>query len=153
MPIKITNFTTEGSVVKHYNVKGFNDVNQQKNYAYSYGSSRGFSGGNKDGYSIKVTTKELLKRSEANKIMIVMSDGLPSDYRSHSEALSDVKNAVKEARKNGIKVIAMFFGDSSFRKNTFNEYKAMYERNLINCSPENITKELVKEIRKLFMTR
>lgn len=153
MPIKITNFTTEGSVVKHYNVKGFNDVDQQKNYAYSYGSSRGFSGGNKDGYSIKVTTKELLKRSESNKIMIVMSDGLPSDYRSHSEALSDVKNAVKEARKNGIKVIAMFFGDSRFRKNTFNEYKAMYERNLINCSPENITKELVKEISKLFMTR
>jgi len=153
MPMKIINFTTESNMVKHYNVKGFEDVNNNKNYAYSYGSSRSFSGGNKDGYSIKVATKELQKRSEANKIMIIMSDGLPSDYRGHGEALGDVKTAVKNARKDGIKVIAMFFGDTSFRRNTYAEYKAMYEKNLINCAPENITKELVKEIRNLFMSR
>lgn len=153
MPIKVINFTTEGNVVKHFNVKGFGDTDKNRNYAYSYGSSRSFSGGNKDGYSIKIATKELQKRSEANKIMIIMSDGLPSDYRSHGDALSDVKTAVKNARKDGIKVIAMFFGDNSFRKNTYNEYKAMYEKNLINCAPENITKELVKEIRALFMSR
>ena len=153
MPVKITNFTTDCNMVKHFQVKNFGDNDSSRNYAYSYGSSRSFNGGNKDGYSIKVATAELMKRSEANKILIVLSDGLPSDYHSHSQAINDVKVAVKDARKNGVKVIAVFFGDDGFRRNTMSEYMEMYERNVIACAPENISKELVKQIRMLFMQK
>ena len=153
MPMKITNFTTEGNVVKHFQVKKFEERDANRNYAYSYGSSRSFSGGNKDGYSIKVATAELMKRSEQNKILMVLSDGLPSDYRSHSQAINDVKTAVKDARKAGIKVIAIFFGDEGFRRNTMDEYKEMYEKNLISCAPQDISKELVKQVRMLLMQK
>lgn len=153
MPMKITNFTTEGGVVKHFQVKKFEDRDTVRNYAYSYGSSRSFTGGNKDGYSIKVATTELMKRSEQNKILLVLSDGLPSDYRSHAQAIGDVKTAVKTARQNGIKVIAIFFGNDDFRRNTMEEYKEMYEKNLISCAPQDISKELVKQIRMLFMQK
>lgn len=153
MPMKITNFTTEGNCVKHFQVKKFEDRDPVRNYAYSYGSSRSFSGGNKDGYSIKVATAELMKRSEQNKILLVLSDGLPSDYRSHAQAIGDVKTAVKNARKAGIKVIAIFFGDEGFRRNTMDEYKEMYEKNLISCAPQDISKELVKQVRMLLMQK
>ena len=153
MPMKITNFTTEGNCVKHFQVKKFEDRDTNRNYAYSYGTSRSFSGGNKDGYSIKVATAELMKRSEQNKILMVLSDGLPSDYRSHAQAIGDVKTAVKNARKAGIKVIAIFFGDEGFRRNTMSEYKEMYEKNLISCAPQDISKELVKQVRMLLMQK
>jgi nitric oxide reductase activation protein len=153
MPMKITNFTTEYRLVKHFQVKKFDDRDMNKNYAYSYGSSRSFNGGNKDGYSIKIASAELMRRPEQNKILIVLSDGLPSDYPSHSKAIGDVREAVKAARKNGIKVIAIFFGDEGFRKNTMDEYREMYEKNLISCAPQDISKELVKQIRMLFMQK
>lgn len=152
LPLKIVNFTTSGNRVVHYNVKGFDDNNPKKNYAYSFGSSRSFDGGNKDGYSIRVVAKELMKRPESNKIMIIMSDGLPSDYNNSKLGLNDVRTVVKKARKDGIKVIPMFFGDNNFRRETLPKYKLMYEKNIINCSPENITKELVKQIKMLLMT-
>ena len=94
-----------------------------------------------------------MKRSEQNKILLVLSDGLPSDYHSHAQAIGDVKTAVKTARQNGIKVIAIFFGNDDFRRNTMEEYKEMYEKNLISCAPQDISKELVKQIRMLFMQK
>ena len=149
VPLKIINFTTTyGNMVHHYIVKDFNDRDRNHNYAYSYGVSRSFSGGNKDGYSIKVLTKELEKRSEEQKILIVLSDGLPSDYPSLNYAMDDVNKAVKEARKKGIEVISIMFGERGFRESEYENYIRMYESGVISSDPANIQTELVKLIKK-----
>lgn len=149
IPLKIVNFTTSYSnMVHHYIVKDFSDVDKRKNYAYSYGASRSFSGGNKDGYSIKILAKELEKRSEEQKLLIVLSDGLPSDYPSIGKGMGDVHDAVKAARKKGIEVISIMFGEKDFRESEYDNYLKMYESGLISTDPARIQEELIKQIKK-----
>lgn len=153
VPLRIINFTVDGRMVKHFIVKKFEDRRKDINYSYSYGSSRGFNGGNKDGYSIKVLTQELLKRPEKTKVLFVLSDGEPSDYPSYKEAYDDVRNAVNFARRNSIIVISIFFGTEDFRKNSLPNYEYMYGKDLISCDPKDIYKALVKSIRRLLIKR
>lgn len=54
--------------------------------------------GNKDGYSIRAAALDLAKRTERRKILMVLSDGLPSGYFSEAEAIDDVRTAVQAAR-------------------------------------------------------
>lgn len=145
VPLKIINFTTDWSnrEVVHYLVKDFDENDRGINYSLSYARSKGFNGGNKDGYDIRVCTEELMKRQEKDKILIVMSDGLPSDYDSINPQ-DDVKDAVKCARRNGIIVIPIFFGSESFRNEAFKDYEYMYEKNIINAAPEELPNRLVK---------
>jgi len=67
---------------------------------------------NNDGYAIKTTAKELLKRPEKNKIMIVLSDGRPEAKSVCSpEGIYyndyDLKNEVRSAENNGVKIYAI----------------------------------------------
>lgn len=152
IPLKIINFSTDWSEQKvvHYLVKDFNENSRSVNYSTSYGISKGFNGGNKDGYDIRVCTQELLKRPERDKILIILSDGLPSDYNS-IRPMDDVKSAVKAAREKGIYVVAMFFGSDLFRQREYKNYEYMYQKNLINSSPEEIPERLVKILKKLVL--
>lgn len=65
--------------------------------------------GNKDGYSIRVASMELVKRCEKRRILVVLSDGLPSAYRGEAEAIEDVRSAVHEAKRQGIIVIPVIY--------------------------------------------
>lgn len=145
VPLKIINFTTDWShrEVVHYLVKDFDDNDRNINYTLSYSHSKNFNGGNKDGYDIRVCTEDLMKRKEKDKILIVMSDGLPSDYETINPQ-DDVKDAVKCARRKGIIVIPIFFGDSYFRESALSAYEYMYEKNIINSAPEELPTRLVK---------
>jgi cobalamin biosynthesis protein CobT len=145
VPLKIINFTTDWShrEVVHYLVKDFDENDRGTNYTLSYSHSKNFNGGNKDGYDIRVCTEDLMKRKEKDKILIVMSDGLPSDYDSINPQ-DDVKDAVKCARKKGIIVIPIFFGDDYFRERALKDYEYMYEKNIINSAPEELPVRLVK---------
>lgn len=152
VPLKIINFSTNYDTVLHYLVKNFDDSDKHISYSTSYSKSKGFNGGNKDGYSIRVCTQELLKRPEKDKILIVLSDGLPSDYNSINPE-DDVKDAVKCARRKGIVVIPIFFGDDYFRNDerTLNAYQYMYEKHIINSSPEELGNRLVKLLKSLVL--
>lgn len=153
IPIKITAFTTECGMVKHFKVKDFADKAKSHNYAWSHGTARSFGGGNKDGYSIKIATKEIMKRPEKLKLLIVLSDGLPSDYPGIDYAMNDVKQAVKTARKNGVEVISVMFGEDDFRESEWKNYELMYETGIIATSPEKLTAALVKQIRKILFNK
>lgn len=153
VPLAITAFSTDGSCVKHWKVKGFREVSKTHNYAWSHGNAKMFSGGNKDGYSIRIATKEILKRPESQKLLIVLSDGLPSDYSSTQFAMDDVQDAVKQARKSGVNVISVMFGDDAFRESEVDNYLYMYQSGIIATSPERLTIELIKQIRKIVFNR
>lgn len=151
VPFKISTFATEyySDTVVHYTAKEF-DEKKQFNYAFNFFKYRRASGGNKDGYSIRVATKELLKRNEKDKVLIVLSDGLPSDYiYGYEEGIKDVKDAVNEARKNGIIVISIIFGTKEFRESAIESYKFMYGNNIVSCDPQDIPKQLSKLMKKL----
>jgi hypothetical protein len=151
-PMKIINFSTNPGVV-HYIVKDFDDKTK-KNAAYSFGAQRYFSGGNKDGFSIRQCTEELIKRKETNKFLIVLSDGAPSDYSSHKEAVDDVRNAVAFARANKIDVTSIFFGSEYERDSQIGLYNEMYgASHIISCEPNEIVNHMVNIVKKNILKR
>lgn len=152
IPFKIATFNTDfnGNSVVHQVVKDFKDENKTYNYSYNAFAQRRPAGMNKDGYSIRVATKELLKRPEKDRILIIFSDGLPSSYRGGKDAgMVDVKEAVKEARKAGIFVVALLFGTEEFRDMNIESYRYMYEKNIISCEPSMISNQLTRMLKKV----
>ncbi|WCF11446.1 hypothetical protein NDS46_31305 (plasmid) [Paenibacillus thiaminolyticus] len=149
LPFKVTQFSVNDCGIVHHVVKDFKE-NSSMNYGYNFLYHRGADGGNKDGYSIRVATAELMKRPEKDRILIIFSDGLPSYYSGGEKAgMEDVKKAVKEARSKGIFVVSLIFGTESFRGSNIEKYKYMYEKNIISCAPNEITSQLTKMLKKV----
>lgn len=148
MPLKITAFDAQGcNYVTHEVIKGFDEV-QNNSCSYNF-LHQGRSGcGNKDGYSIRIATKELLQRGEKAKILIILSDGTPSDYHNYKDGLADVADAVKEARKAGIYVVGIYFADNYSSSEEAETFRGMYGTNAICTSPENIEHELVRVLKE-----
>lgn len=63
---------------------------------------------NFDGYSIRYSTKILQKRSEASKLLVVISDGQPASRRYsdgfNNVGVADTKDAVRQATSEGVVV-------------------------------------------------
>lgn len=139
-----------GGTITHWIAKDFKDKNR---FNSSYNSMLAVSptGGNRDGYSIRIATEELKKRPEKKKFLIVLSDGLPSDYSSTEDGQADVKAAVREARKAGVEVISMMFGSQSFMENSRNTFLEMYEKNVVSATTENITTVMGNLFKKLIV--
>ncbi|WP_430786654.1 vWA domain-containing protein [Virgibacillus flavescens] len=66
---------------------------------------------NRDGFSIRVITKQLAARREKNKFLLVFSDGEPAAMNYDQNGIIDTNVAVTEARKKGMDVIGMFLAD------------------------------------------
>lgn len=143
MPLKIVAFNADDCCsVRHQVLKNWSEK-VSSNGSYNFLTHCYANGGNKDGYSIRVATEELLHRPERKKILIVLSDGLPSAYEKN-DGEKDVNDAVRKARKAGISVISIFFGDDSERST----FVKMYEKNCIITEPEGIDAELVRLMKR-----
>lgn len=148
IPLKISVFTVERTTT-HYVVKDF-DENDNHSYSWSAYNQCGADGGNKDGFSIRVATRELLQRPERDKILFVFSDGLPSDYRGGYEGgMNDVASAVKEARDKGIMVVSAVMGSSDFRESNIQNYVRMYGNNVVSCEPSEMGAKIINVMRKI----
>lgn len=145
MPLKLVAFDASGdNVVHHEVIKNWNE-RFKNSTAYNF-LKKGRAGGcNKDGYSIRVATKELLARPEKQKILFVLSDGTPSAYSGNG--INDTSDAVDEARKAGIEVVSIFFPDY-YSTDEVSEFKRMYKFNTITTTPEGITNELVRILKR-----
>lgn len=149
--IKVSLFDVSGGVIRHSTIKKFDERVTNNNKCYNSIKDVGIGGGNKDGYSIRVATKDLMARREARKILVVLSDGLPSDYNGGERAgMNDVKEAVKEARRKGIIVIPIMFGPVSDRERLKDNFAYMYGK-FISCDPADITEDFKKLFTKLVM--
>lgn len=141
--IKISLFDVSGGCIRHNTIKKFEETTHGGKCWHSI-NNLGIGGGNKDGYSIRVATKELLERRESKKVLFVLSDGLPSDYNGGERAgMEDVRNAVKEARGKGILVVPVMFGDARFRRQSQADFTYMYE-SFISCDPICVEDEIQK---------
>ena len=110
-------------------------------------------GCNMDGYSIRVAVTQLLSRREKKKVLILLSDGLPSAYNSEAAGIEDVRDAVRDAKSKGVIVIPIMFGDQSFVSSEINKYRKMYGGEVIACSPNRIEDEFCKLFKKLITQR
>lgn len=69
---------------------------------------------NRDGFSIRVITEQMMKRHEHHKLLLVFSDGEPSAEGYEQNGIIDTHQAVSDARKQGIDVMGMFLSDGTF---------------------------------------
>lgn len=156
--VSFGDYVVDNREVRHYLIKDFDEKSpKNKSYAYGFARSMEFCGGNKDGYTIRVLTKNILKRNEKRKILIVLSDGLPNDYSNGYEAgIEDVHEAVEEAVDAGVEVIALFFGCNSEKDSFAEEHKYMYEdagAHIIDCDPEDIAKKMTEIMTNISLGR
>lgn len=142
VPLKIVAFDASGAnCVQHEVIKGFSEKTNA-NCSYNF-CVRGRGGwGNKDGYSIRVAASELLSRPEQKKILFILSDGAPTDYRGGSAmGKKDVHDAVAAARDAGIEVCAIYF-DFDLSQSSIDYFVDMYEKNYVATEPENVPDEI-----------
>ena len=147
-PCKIALFNQDCSRVNHYVIKGF-DERKSGNRSWNSLLSRGPGGGNADSVNIRIAAMELSRRPEKKKVLFVLSDGLPSAYGSRSEAYSEVRQAVLSARRKGVIVIPIMFGDMEFLTSSQKTYELMYEKHIISCVPKEITPRLCTLFRQV----
>ena len=119
IPCEVTAFTTTNGAIfplhftlKKYDSKDFSDIPTIRCYDYGYQHNR-------DGWSLRVVSRLLARRSEPNKILIMISDGVPAcngssalgidQYQGH-RSIMDTKQAVNEIRATGIKVLGLYTG-------------------------------------------
>lgn len=146
VPIKITAFSSLFGNVEHVVIKDWKDREKNKSYSASYHEAGNTPhGSNNDAMSIRIAAEELIKRPEKNKVLIVVSDGLPADCSEE-----DVNRAVKAARKKGIFLISFFIGSEYDRETYFDNYKAMYEKYFSCVDPKDLGNRIVVIMKELF---
>ena len=103
--------------------------------------------GNKDGYSIRAAALDLAKRTERRKILMVLSDGLPSGYFSEAEAIDDVRTAVQAARRRGLLIIPIIY--TARTDENVDAYRRMYEKSMIFADSVGMLGEFERLLMKL----
>lgn len=102
-------------------------------------------GGNIDGAAITYCCEKLLKRSEDQRVLIVISDGLPagtSYYSKGYNAVEDTKLAIAKYRKKGITIFGAAI-DSA--KNICNIYGSDY---FFDCEDGLLEQQLCKIVKR-----
>ncbi|MEC0694813.1 vWA domain-containing protein [Bacillus atrophaeus] len=81
---------------------------------------------NRDGYAIRQMTKQVLQRREAQKFLLVFSDGEPAAFGYEQNGIVDTSEAVIEARKRGIEVINVFLSNTEIEESQMKTIQDMY---------------------------
>lgn len=131
IPFKITAFDSYGTVC-HERIKNWSEV-EKKNLCWNFALHGRTGYGNEDNYDILIAQKELLRRRERKKCLIVLSDGAPADIAS-------TKRAIKETRKKGISVYGIYFEEGNLCDCGY--FKDMYEKDYICCPLSELDREL-----------
>lgn len=99
-------------------------------------------GGNRDGLAIRWALNDILKQPEPNKIIIVISDGMPSAYQNQSEAEYDLKSSIKKAKTKKVPIIAIALKE----ENVYQDLKKYYKKILFCKKLEKLPDMLAKII-------
>lgn len=81
---------------------------------------------NRDGFSIRKITEQMVLRHEKHKLLLVFSDGEPSAENYEQNGVIDTQRAVANARRQGIDVIGMFLSDGTINKRDDEMMKTIY---------------------------
>lgn len=149
-PVKIVMFDYD-SDVRHRIIKDFKECSTG-NASWTFANHQRSGCCNMDGFSIRVASKELQRRSERRKILFTLSDGQPNGPYNYSgdRGENDVTEAVLDARKNGISVFNIFFAESKRERDSYlPSFRHMYrDKGIISCAPEQIAHELLRVVKR-----
>jgi cobalamin biosynthesis protein CobT len=140
LPCKVALFNTS-SGVRHTVLREFDD-RRPGNRSWESLTTVGPGGCNRDSANIRLAALELARRREKKKVLLILSDGEPSAFASKGEAEVEVRDAVREARRKGIVVIPIMFGDADFQETSRKAYERMYEKDILACEPQEIATRL-----------
>lgn len=144
VPLKVQRFHYDwGQQAVHSQMKGWEQKTTDKE-VFSWKACPGGRGGNYDAFSVAVAAKELEKRPETDKILFVISDGLPSAGDE-----SDVKSVVKEMKDRGMKIIGIGVGSEDFQSQNKDNYQYMYGDEVILTDEQGLRKEVVNRVRRI----
>lgn len=152
-PTKIIGFNTAGRTTHYHLIRDFKDTTKKINYSASFAKVEGPNNANRDSVIVDIAAKELSKRPEEQKILIVLSDGSPnSEYSSGLSAIEELRESVKKAYSLGIdNVIPIYFGDMS--ETNQDTFRHMYlNKNIIYCEFNEVTSYLKKTIKKIVLS-
>lgn len=147
-PCKIALFHSTNNQTKHVVIKPFEAENRSGSITLASLKHKPC-GYNADSVHIRLSAAELLKRREARKVLIVLSDGLPSAYASRANAVHEVQKAVNDVRRQGIVVIPIMFGADDFLSSERVQFQEMYGNNVLACQPGAIAHQLSELFKKL----
>lgn len=97
-------------------------------------------GCNRDGFAIRYAFSKLKKRNEPFKLLIIISDGLPSAY-GFNQACADISDIRKECRKKNTELLAFAIGDD------FDRLQQLYgKENIVDCRNLNTFPKVFSKI-------
>jgi len=107
---------------------------------------------NRDGYSIRMATQELVRRSEKNRFLLIFSDGEPAAANYDQNGIIDTKEAVVEARKKGIEVVGMFLSNGSIAEEDQKTMKNIYDKeHVLIPSVSELPEQFAPLLKKLLL--
>lgn len=143
IPHSITEFRTR--IEKEVDHNTFIRFNFKPNDKYNLVNIKA-DGCNRDGLALIWAIKKLQKRSEEDKIIIIISDGQPT-YNTEEGIVTDFKNIQKETEAKKIKIIAIALEEN--KTEIYNNLKQYY-KNVLSCNnPEKLPKQLANLISTL----
>ena len=138
MPIKIVAFDEWGTI-NHEVIKNWDEVTNM-NCCWNFWKRGRDGDGNEDDKDIRIATREILKRPEQKKIIVVLSDGAPSNT-------DETRLAIEEARKKGIQVSGIYFEEGTTDVYS-SDFVYMYQKDYVCCSLDQILPNLTKIMNK-----
>ena len=109
IPVMVYGHSTEGSTVMLYSYAEFDSIDGDDRYRLMDVKARS---NNRDGAALRFVAEQLVKRPEEVKLLILVSDGQPSDNGYYGSAAEEDLRGIKlEYRRRGIIFIAAAIGD------------------------------------------
>lgn len=108
VPVLIMGHTDDGDV-QLYAYTDFDSVDELDRYRLTDMSARH---GNRDGAALRYVADRLLKQSEINKLLMIVSDGQPTGHGEYngSAAEVDLRGIKKEYTNKGMMLVAAMIG-------------------------------------------
>lgn len=152
IPIRVSSFCNFSNYTIMRRFRNYEDIRSSNMNIFEYMAS----GNNRDGLAIQAAAFELSKRHENNKILIVLSDGQPSDTAMSSNGaksygdiagIEDTAKQIRRVRANNIIVLGVYTGP----KANLEAEKLMYGKDFayihdINYFADIVGKYLKKHI-------
>ena len=104
---------------------------------------------NRDGFSVRIMTEQLLTRREKHKFLLVFTDGEPAADGYFENGIVDTNIAVSEARRKGLHVLGIFLSGGPITEGDRKMMRTIYGRDQLLIShlaelPERLSPILKK---------
>ena len=142
---RIAEFRSMDDVTAEHNV--LINYNHKENDKYNLANIDS-NGCNRDGLAIRWALNDILKQPQPNKIIIVISDGLPSAYNNYSEAEGDLKGSIKKAKTKKVPIIAIALEDETVYQSLKNFYKNILYCKKLEKLPDMLAKIITETLLK-----